>query len=146
MDWTHTETTRFAHVVLPGSTWLESAGSRCSFEGRVLEYAAVSPPPARRAGWECLAGLAGALGIEELPGSVDDLQAELDGLVRAELGERCAWFWNRGEPRPDSPVAETVEVDLRGSHGSIPPPLTHSARYKHDMRERGLEHLRSGSR
>ncbi len=144
MDWTHTETTRFAHVVLPGSTWLESPGTRCSFEGRVLDYAPVSAAPARRVGWEVLAGLAGALGLDDVPGSYAQLHEELDQRVLAALGDAAPWYWNRDEARPAAPPAKTVEVELRGGHGRLLPPITHSARYKRAMRERGLERLRPG--
>ena len=46
MDWTDTETTRFANVVLPGSTFLETNGTRCNFEGRVARFIRAVEPPA----------------------------------------------------------------------------------------------------
>jgi formate dehydrogenase major subunit len=146
MDWTQTETTRFAHVVLPGSTWLESQGSRCSFEGRVLDYAAVTAPPARRAGWEVLAGLAKALGIEDLPESAAALHADLDALMGQALGAAAPWYWNRGEQRPEGAQAKAIEVTLDARRGRIPPPITHSARYKRALEEHGAERLRRGPR
>ncbi len=136
MDWTHTETTRFAHVVLPGSSWLESPGTRCSFEGRVLDYAQVTAPPARRAGWQVLAGLAEALGVS-VPAKLEDLQRELEGVVREGLGDRIHWYWNQGEPRPPLPEVETTPAEIRERPSRIPPPLTHSARYKRSLREHG---------
>jgi len=146
MDWTHTETTRFAHVLLPGSTWLESQGTRCSFEGRLLDYAPVVPPPARRAGWQVLAGLAASLGIDDLPEDWAGLHAAIDARVRRIQGEDLPWYWNRGEARPAPPPAPPVVGEGRPGHGRIPPPLTHTARYKRAMRERGIGHLRPGGR
>jgi formate dehydrogenase major subunit len=146
MDWTHTETTRFAHVVLPGTTWLESEGSRCSFEGRVMDYAPVTPSPARRQGWEVLRGLAEALGVEDLPADRAQLHAALDALVRSALGPAAPFYWNRGEPRPELEPARTVVVRPDEGQKRIPQPITHSARYKRAMRERGLGHLRPGGR
>jgi formate dehydrogenase major subunit len=144
MDWTPTETTRFAHVVLPGSTWLEGRGSRCSFEGRVLDFSAVSAPPARRQGWEVLRGLAEALGVGELPAPGDE--ASLVAGIAEGLGALAPWYWNHGEDRPPLPQLRAVPVDLRSRGARIPPPLTHSARTKRAMRERGLERLRPGRR
>ncbi|MDD3643850.1 MAG: FAD-dependent oxidoreductase, partial [Candidatus Krumholzibacteria bacterium] len=62
IDWTPTETTRFADVVLPGTTFLETPGTRCNFEGRVIRYAAAVPPPAGVSGRDILEGLAAEFG------------------------------------------------------------------------------------
>jgi formate dehydrogenase major subunit len=142
MDWTRTETTRFADVVLPGSTWLESQGTRCSFEGRVLDYAAVTAPPARRAGWEVLAGLARALGVDDVPWSVAELSAQLDGRIHEGLGAQAAWYWNRGEERPETGQPDVLEIGSEDLPRGKPPAITHSARYKRSLKERGPKHHR----
>ena len=95
MDWTDTETTRGADVVLPGSTYLETAGTRCSFEGTLLSYSRVVEPPAGAAGDEVLKGLARALGVAA-PG---DAAAAVDCVVREKLGELVRFYWNTGEER-----------------------------------------------
>jgi formate dehydrogenase major subunit len=142
MDWTPTETVRFADVVLPGSTWLESPGTRCSFEGRVLDYAQVVPPPSRRAGWEVLAGLARALGVDDVPEDPAGLGAQLEARVRAGLGDRVAFFWNRGEQRPEVGRPDVVRVEPQSRPRGVPPAITHSARYKRSLKERGPKHHR----
>ena len=62
--WGPTETTQFADVVFPGSTFLESEGTRVNFEGRLTRYTQAVKPPFGVPTWEILAGLAKAFGIE----------------------------------------------------------------------------------
>jgi predicted molibdopterin-dependent oxidoreductase YjgC len=64
MDWTPTETTQFADVVLPGSTYLETEGTRCNFEGRLIRFEQALEPPAGFSGREILQKLAAKLGVE----------------------------------------------------------------------------------
>ena len=142
MDWTRTETMRFADVVLPGSNWLESPGTRCSFEGRVLVYPQVATPPSRRAGWEVLAGLARALGLDDVPGDAVGVASQLEERVRACLGDRSVFYWNRGEERLTIDQPRVVQVEPQGRLRGAPPAITHSARYKRSLKERGPKHHR----
>ncbi|MBD3235139.1 MAG: molybdopterin-dependent oxidoreductase, partial [Candidatus Eisenbacteria bacterium] len=63
IDWTETETTRFADVTLPGTTYLETEGTRCDFAGRIVEFARAVQPPAGIPGWRVLARLCEQAGV-----------------------------------------------------------------------------------
>ncbi|HSG28818.1 MAG TPA: molybdopterin-dependent oxidoreductase, partial [Candidatus Krumholzibacterium sp.] len=138
MDWTGTETTSLADVVLPGSTYLETSGTRCNFEGKVLEYFRASRPPAGVDGREVLSGLAGSFGIA-LPA---DITAELDSKVKAQLGPLAAYYWNKGEERPGTGVSRLRKPESDTTPAPIAPPLAHSVRYRKEIREVGTERFR----
>jgi anaerobic selenocysteine-containing dehydrogenase len=138
MDWASTETTRSADVVLPGSTYLETEGTRCSFEGALVEYARAVEPPAGVPGPEVLRGLAREFGLE----TPENTTAELDTIVRKKLGDLTRFYWNTGEERvaPGSP--RLVPTGAGAHTGSMQPPLTHSEKYKREIREVGTGRFR----
>jgi predicted molibdopterin-dependent oxidoreductase YjgC len=138
IDWTGTETTRFADVVLPGSTYLETAGTRCNFEGKLVTFARAVEPPAGISGREILFGLASEFGIDV----DDDTTAEIRSLVGEKLGARAAFYWNTGQERPDGEKMRLVATGTAPRTGTIPPPLTHGERYKREIREVGTERFR----
>ncbi|MCX5754231.1 MAG: FAD-dependent oxidoreductase, partial [Candidatus Krumholzibacteria bacterium] len=122
MDWTLTETTRSADVVLPGSTYLETEGTRCNFEGALVEYARAVEPPAGVTGPEVLRGLAREFGLE----TPENTTAELEAIVRKKLGDLTRYYWNTGEERVVSGSARLVPTGAVAHTGSMQPPLTHS--------------------
>ena len=138
MDWTSTETTRYADVVLPGSTYLETAGTRCNFEGEVVEYSEAVEPPAGASGVEVLRGLARefALTVD------DDTTGELERIVRDKLGDLVRFYWNTGEERVAPGTMRLVATGAVVHAGSLQPPLTHSEKYKREIREVGTERYR----
>jgi formate dehydrogenase major subunit len=138
MDWTNTETTEYADVVLPGSTYLETEGTRCNFEGRLVEYAQTVTPPAGVSGRDVLEGLAGEFGIAV----VSDLTAELRALMAEKLGSLACFYWNTGEPRTSDHTERLVATEARAGTVSIQPPLTHGEKYKKEIREVGTERFR----
>ncbi|MCL1926477.1 MAG: FAD-dependent oxidoreductase [Syntrophorhabdaceae bacterium] len=159
MDWADTETTRNADVVLPGATYLETAGTRCNFEGALIRYSQVAEPPAGVTGDAVLKELARSFGLA-VP---DDTVAELDAVVRKKLGGLARFYWNTGEARyarmklrPDftvgggvrtswiSPSLTQTEKCERGT-GLIPLPLTQAEKYKREIRETGTGRYRAGS-
>jgi len=142
IDWTPTETTRFADITLPGTTYLESEGTRCSFEGCVIDFARAVTPPAGRPGWAVLAGLAGALGVTVAAVKAEALTAELERAVRGHLGDLAPFFWNRGEAQAWTGRGRLIVADVRGKAASIPPAVTHGGRYKRGLREVGAERFR----
>lgn len=146
MDWTPTETTQAADVVLPGSTCLEAEGTRCSFEGRVLRFAQAVAPPSGRAGWEVLAGLAEALGLRTAGLTAQDLAREAEEAVREAQGTLAPFYWNTGQDRPELTDLRLTAAGTGARPGPIPPPLTHVERYKRDIREVGTERFRVRSR
>lgn len=138
IDWTNTETTNFADVLLPGSTFLETEGTRCNFEGRVLDYKRTVNPPAGISSTGVLQILARGFGIE----TPDDIVAELESVVCGNLGDQTAYYWNRNEKRKpvSSPRLVAVEQGIKAS--AIDPPLTHSGKYRKEIREIGTERFR----
>jgi formate dehydrogenase major subunit len=138
MDWTNTETTQYADIVLPGSTYLETAGTRCNFEGRVVKFAEAVEPPAGLSGREVLEGLAAEFGI---PRS-DDLTADLAQIVGDKLGLLRAFYWNTGQDREHEGKARLVPTGPGTGRVAIQPPLTHGEKYKKEIREVGTERFR----
>ena len=142
MDWAITETTRFADVALPGTTYLENEGTRCNFEGQVMRFTRAVTPPVGLAGWEVLAQLAQEFGIALKVQSAAELTAALTQAVSAGTGARMPFYWNTGAERRWPESWHLRAVDGRAKSASIPPALTHSERYKRTIREVGTARYR----
>ena len=138
MDWTDTETTRSADVVLPGSTFLETEGTRCNFEGRLIEYARAVEPPSGASGVEVLRGLAAEFGVA----AGTDTTAEVAKTVEEKLGDLARFYWNTGEERIAPVALRLVPTGAVVQAGSIQPPLTHGEKYKREIREVGTGRFR----
>ncbi len=138
MDWTDTETTRFADVVLPASTFLETRGTRCNFEGKVTNFFRAIEPPARICSVGVLRILAKGFGID----TGEDIVAELDAKAAKELGKFVSFYWNKGEVRPGSGGEKLVTPAGGIKTGSMDPPLTHSGKYRKEIREIGTNRFR----
>ena len=139
MDWTDNETTHFADVVLPGSTFLETAGTRCNYLGEIEHFTEAIEPPAGFSGRDALTDLATAFGIEDAAADADNLTE----LQLEKLGDMAAFYWNSGQQRLVSVEREQlVAVDSSVKSLPIQPPLTHADRYKRELREIGTERFR----
>ena len=138
MDWTETETTRFADITLPGSTYLETEGTRCNFEGKVLEYSAPVKAPSGVPGDEVLRSLAAGFGLHVAAELTENLHEE----TIAQLGDRVAFYWNTGQERVRPTAARLVPVILDARAASIRPALTHTQQYRKEIREVGTERFR----
>jgi formate dehydrogenase major subunit len=128
MDWSPTETTRYADVVLPGVTYLEQRGTRCNFEGNVVQFTEVVPPPSGTSGIDVLRGLAGELGIA-VP---EDVTAHISSIVSGGRGEK-------GRP---GAKARLVAAGAQARPMRVQPPLTSAEKYKREIREVGTERFR----
>ncbi len=138
MDWAETETTRFADVTLPGATFLETPGTRCNFEGVVATYAAAVAAPGGQHGVDIMGSLSKAFGLE-LPG---DLSGHISTLVTEKLGNLAPLYWNTGQERPLRENGRLIPVEVDAKASSIQPPLTHSQKYRKELREVGTERFR----
>jgi len=138
VDWTQTETTRFADVTLPGTTFLETAGTRCNFEGRVQKYSAAVAAPSGYSGVEILAAVGRAFSLEV----GTDIETEIDQLVTAKLGDLTPFYWNTGQARNWDGQSKLIAVESDAKASSIQPPMTHSQKYRKDIREVGTERFR----
>lgn len=73
-----TETTRIAHVVLPGAAFSEKSGSFTNMEGRIQTFRSAVPPPGNaRPDWEILDMLSNKLGYPGRYGSIEKLRSEI---------------------------------------------------------------------
>ncbi len=121
MDWTDTETTAAADITLPGSTFLETSGTRCSFEGQVICFNGTVQPPSGKSGREVLEELAEAFGL---------MVPDLNELMPGRLGEMLPFYWNTGEKRNWNGKGTLIPITITGSSSSVQPPLTHSQKYR----------------
>ncbi len=138
MDWTPTETTQYADVVLPGSTFLETPGTRCNFEGGLTEFTQAVEPPAGLSGIDVLRGLATEFGIE----TADDLTGEIESCVKKNLGSLACFYWNTGQDRAYAGATRLSPTGAGVKTVPIQPPLTHAEKYKKEIREVGTERYR----
>jgi len=139
MDWTSTETIQYADVVLPGSTYLETSGTRCNFEGEVVEFCRAVEPPAGISGREVLRILAVEFGIE----TAQDTSSEIRGIIQDKLGAMSRFYWNTGQKRDfDEGKMRLVVADTGVRVGLIQPPLTHGEKYKKEIRDVGTDRFR----
>ena len=145
-----TETTRLAHVVLPGAAFSEKGGSFTNLEGRIQSFEpVVSPPGDAKTDWEILDLLAGRMGHPERYGSVEKIRLEISAKVPmyASLGRnpghswaretgRSRLFHPRGEGEPIS-FTSLISTDDEGPDEGFPlTAILVSSRY----------HLGSGTR
>ena len=142
MDWTDTETTRFADVLLPGTTFLENEGTRCNFEGRVTEFSQAVEPPSGVAGWQILQGLARQFGIKTEQTESKNLTEIIRNAAVEELGDLVAFYWNTGEQRKWTGTGKLIPSTEKARAASIRLPLTHGEWYKKEIREVGTERYR----
>jgi formate dehydrogenase major subunit len=139
MDWTSTETIQYADVVLPGSTYLETNGTRCNFEGKVVEFCKAVEPPAGVSGKEVLRALATEFGIK----TAKDTSREIRGIIQDKLGAMSRFYWNNGHGRDlDEGKMHLVVADTSVRTGLIQPPLTHGEKYKKEIRDVGTDRFR----
>jgi formate dehydrogenase major subunit len=144
-DWAETETTLFADVALPMTTYLETEGTRVNFEGRLLDFTAAIAAPNGIKTWHVLKNIGDQLGVAT-PGVFAAISAELAGLVRKTQGDRSAFTFNTGEARAWDGTGSLVvaDADLASSPGA--PALTACAQYKSEVQEIGIRDYRVGAR
>ncbi len=145
IDWAQTETAMFANIALPGSTPLESDGTRCNFEGRVVRYEAVLQPPAGLATWQILTRLAAQLGVD-LPHDYAGLAELVAVAIKDGVGDLVPFLWNTGQDRQWQGAGRLVFADVAGKPNPRIPALSVSARYRRDFHEVGIKNFRVGAR
>ena len=80
------ETAKYAHVFLPGSSFLEKDGTFTNAERRISRVRKVMPPKAGKADWEVTVALANALGYPMHYDHPSDIMAEIASLTPAFHG------------------------------------------------------------
>ncbi len=100
------ETARFAHVFLPGTSFLEKDGTFINAERRINRVRPVMPSPTGMAEWQATAGLSGAMGY---PMDYDDASQIMDEIARL------------------SPTMSKVSFAMLDQKGSVQWPCTKDA-------------------
>ena len=115
------ETAKYAHVFLPGSSFLEKDGTFTNAERRISPVRQAMPPLAGLADWQTTQGLAQAMGMEmnfQHPGEIMDEIARLTptfkGVNYDKLNDLGSIQWPCNEQAPDGTPTMHIEQFTRG--------------------------------
>lgn len=115
------ETAKFAHVFLPGASFLEKDGTFTNAERRISPVRKVMPPLAGKADWEVTMMLSEALGYKmeyshpsEIMDEIARLTPTFHGVSYAKLDEMGSIQWPCNEHAPDGTPIMHVEQFVRG--------------------------------
>ncbi|SEM15558.1 formate dehydrogenase alpha subunit [Variovorax sp. YR750] len=115
------ETAKYAHVFLPGSSFLEKDGTFTNAERRISRVRKVMPPKAGLADWEVTVKLAQALGYpmdykspEEIMDEIAALTPTFHGVSYKRLDELGSIQWPCNENAPDGTPTMHIDRFVRG--------------------------------
>ena len=115
------ETAKFAHVFLPGSTFLEKDGTFTNAERRISRVRRVMPPLAGYADWEITQLIANALGYSmhythpsEIMDEIARLTPTFAGVSYARIDELGSIQWPCNAEAPDGTPTMHVDEFVRG--------------------------------
>jgi formate dehydrogenase major subunit len=115
------ETAKYAHVFLPGASFLEKDGTFTNGERRISRVRRVMPPLAGKADWETTMGLAEALGYPmhyEHPSQIMDEIARLtptfNGVSYDKLDKMGSVQWPCNDKTPEGTPLMHVNGFVRG--------------------------------
>ena len=115
------ETAKYAHVFLPGSTFLEKDGTFTNAERRVSRVRRVMQPKSGLADWEITQRLANALGYPmayahpaEIMDEIARLTPTFAGIDYARLDARGSIQWPCNDAAPDGTPTMHVDAFVRG--------------------------------
>ncbi|MCO7246103.1 formate dehydrogenase subunit alpha [Halomonas sp. Mc5H-6] len=114
------ETAKFAHVLLPGSSFLEKNGTFTNAERRINRVRKVTPPVAGKEDWQVTQDLANALGYpmhythpSEIMDEIAQLTPSFAGVSYAKLEERGSLQWPCNAEYPlGMPTMHEVEFPI----------------------------------
>ncbi len=116
------ETANYAHVFLPGSTFLERDGTFTNAERRIQRIRRVMRPRAGMADWEVTVAIAQAMGLEmnyrdasEIMDEIAALTPSFAGVSYAKLDEIGSVQWPCNAAAPDGTPVMHMERFVRGS-------------------------------
>ena len=123
------ETAKFAHVFLPGSSFLEKDGTFTNAERRISRVRKVMEPLSGMGEWEVTAALSGAMGYAmnyRHPGQIMDEIAALTpsfaGVSYARLDQLGSIQWPCNDHRPEGSPIMHVDEFVRGKGFFAPTP------------------------
>ncbi len=115
------ETAKYAHVFLPGSSFLEKDGTFTNAERRISRVRKVMPPKAGLADWEVTQKLAQALGYpmnyaspEEIMDEIAALTPTFAGVSYKRLDELGSIQWPCNDAAPDGTPTMHIDAFVRG--------------------------------
>ncbi|CAN7700246.1 formate dehydrogenase subunit alpha [Variovorax sp. LjRoot84] len=115
------ETAKYAHVFLPGSSFLEKDGTFTNAERRISRVRKVMPPKAGYADWEITVKLAQALGYPMDYKSPEDVMAEVAALTPTfrgvsyqRLDELGSIQWPCNDAAPEGTPTMHIDSFVRG--------------------------------
>lgn len=115
------ETAKFAHVFLPGASFLEKDGTFTNAERRISRVRKAMEPLAGKADWEVTLALAKALGASmhyahpsEIMDEIARLTPSFHGVSYARLEERGSLQWPCNDAAPDGTPIMHAETFSRG--------------------------------
>ncbi|MGJ5018979.1 formate dehydrogenase subunit alpha [Bradyrhizobium oligotrophicum] len=115
------ETANYAHVFLPGSTFLEKDGTFTNAERRIQRVRKVMTPRNGMADWEVTIGLAKAMGFEmkynhpsEIMDEIAALTPTFTGVSYQKLEEMGSVQWPCNEKNPEGSPIMHVDGFVRG--------------------------------
>ncbi|MGH6638814.1 MAG: formate dehydrogenase subunit alpha [Polaromonas sp.] len=115
------ETAKYAHVFLPGSSFLEKDGTFTNAERRISRVRKVMPPKAGLADWEVTQKLANALGYpmnyrhpEEIMAEIAALTPTFHGVSYARIDKLGSIQWPCNDEAPEGTPTMHVEQFVRG--------------------------------
>jgi formate dehydrogenase major subunit len=121
------ETAKFAHVFLPGSSFLEKDGTFTNAERRISRVRKVMPPLAGLADWEVTQALANALGYpmhyadpSAIMDEIASLTPTFHGVSYARLDELGSIQWPCNDAAPTGTPIMHVDAFVRGKGRFMP--------------------------
>ncbi|WP_341930088.1 formate dehydrogenase subunit alpha [Methyloversatilis discipulorum] len=115
------ETAKFAHVFLPGSSFLEKDGTFTNAERRISRVRKVMPPLAGKEDWEVTCMLSNALGYpmdyrhpSEIMDEIARLTPTFHGVSYERLDELGSIQWPCNEQAPEGTPIMHIEQFVRG--------------------------------
>jgi formate dehydrogenase major subunit len=115
------ETARFAHVFLPGSSFLEKNGTFTNAERRISRVRKVMPAKAGKEDWEVTVALAHELGYEMPYSHASEIMAEIaaltptfSGVSYEKLDRLGSIQWPCNDAAPEGTPTMHVEEFVRG--------------------------------
>ena len=121
------ETARYAHVFLPGASFLEKDGTFINAERRIGRVRQAIPPLAGKADWETTMALANALGVpmnyshpSEIMDEIAATTPTFSGVSYARLDELGSIQWPCNEKAPTGTPVMHVDRFVRGKGRFMP--------------------------
>ena len=115
------ETAKYAHVFLPGSSFLEKDGTFTNAERRISRVRKVMPPKAGKSDWEVTMALANALGYpmsykhpSEIMAEIAALTPTFRGVSYKKIDELGSIQWPCNDEAPDGTPTMHIGEFVRG--------------------------------